>query len=42
MAPLGYALGDPLAQAPAPASIILIFLSVSVAPVAHPLAEAIP
>ena len=39
-APLGYALADPLAQAPAPASIILLFLSVS--PVADPLAEATP
>src|ERR1700692_3255001 len=39
-APLGYALGDPLAQAPAPASIILLFLSVS--RVADPLAEATP
>jgi hypothetical protein len=37
-APLGYALGDPPAQAPAPASIIVLFLSVS--PVAHPLVEA--
>jgi hypothetical protein len=27
--PLGHALADPLAQAPAPASIILVFLSVS-------------
>jgi hypothetical protein len=39
-APLGYALGDPLAQASAPASILLLFLSVS--PVADPLAEATP
>jgi hypothetical protein len=39
-APLGYALGDPLAQAPAQASTILLFLSVS--PVADPLAEATP
>jgi hypothetical protein len=39
-APLGYALGDPSAQAPAQASIILIVLSV--APVADPLAEATP
>ena len=39
-APLGYALGDPLAQAPAPASIILVFLSVS--RMADPLAEATP
>jgi hypothetical protein len=37
-APLGNALGDPLAEAPAQASIILIFLPVS--PVADPLAEA--
>jgi hypothetical protein len=29
-APLGYALADPLAQAPAPASIILVFISISV------------
>src|ERR1700680_1486897 len=28
-APLGYALADPLAQAPAPASIILVFIPVS-------------
>jgi hypothetical protein len=42
MAPLGYALGDPLAQVSAPAFTFLIFLAVSVAPVAHPLAEAIP
>ena len=28
-APLGYALADPLAQAPAPASTILVFISVS-------------
>jgi hypothetical protein len=39
-APLGYALGDPLAQAPAQASLILLFLSVSKA--ADPLAAAIP
>jgi hypothetical protein len=40
-APLGYALADPLAQAPAAASIIiLLFLSVS--PLADPLAEATP
>jgi hypothetical protein len=39
-ASLGYALADPLAQAPAPAPIILPFLSVS--PVADPLAEATP
>jgi len=39
-APLGYAFGDPLAQPPAQASIILLFLSVS--PVAGPLAEATP
>jgi hypothetical protein len=36
-APLGDALADPLAQAPAPASIILVFISVSV--VADPLAQ---
>jgi hypothetical protein len=52
-APLGYALADPLAQAPAPASIILVFISVSAvsllattAPLgdalADPLAEAPP
>ena len=40
MVPLGHALGDPLTQAPAPASVILIFLSVS--PMANPLAEATP
>jgi hypothetical protein len=40
MASLGYALGDPLAQAPAHASLILVFLSVP--PVANPLAEATP
>jgi hypothetical protein len=40
MAPLGYALGDPLAQAPAHASLILLFLSVS--PLAHSLADATP
>jgi hypothetical protein len=40
-ASLGYALGDPLAQAPAPAlTLIIPFLSVS--PVADPLAEATP
>jgi hypothetical protein len=39
-APLGYALADPLAQAPAQASIILLVLSVS--PLADPLAEATP
>jgi hypothetical protein len=52
-APLGHALADPLAQAPPPASIILVFISVSVvsllattAPLgdalADPLAEAPP
>jgi hypothetical protein len=51
--PLGYALGDPLTQAPAPASTILVFISVSAvsllattAPLgdalADPLAEATP
>ena len=30
MAPLGHALADPLAQAPAPASIILVFIPVAV------------
>src|SRR5258706_3531318 len=53
MAPLGDALADPLAQAPAPASTILVFISVSpvsllatTAPLgdalADPLAEATP
>jgi hypothetical protein len=53
MAPLGYALADPLAQAPAPATTILVFISVSpvsllatTAPLgdalADPLAEATP
>src|ERR1700719_2930280 len=40
MAPFGYALGDPLAQAPAHASIILIFLPVS--PMADPLSDPTP
>jgi hypothetical protein len=40
-APLGYALADPLAQAPAQASIILLLFP-SVSPVADPLAEATP
>ena len=39
-APLGYALADPLAQAPAQASLILLFLSVL--PVADPFADATP
>jgi hypothetical protein len=48
-APLGYALADPLAHAPAPASTILVFISVSVvsllattAPLGDALAEAPP
>jgi len=52
-APLGHALADPLAQAPAPASTILVFISVSAVsllattaplgdPLADPLAEAPP
>jgi len=41
-APLGYALADPLAQAPAPASTILILILIPVSPVADPLAEATP
>src|ERR1700726_4363447 len=46
MAPLGHALADPLAQAPAPASIILVFIPVSAvcflattAPLGHALAD---
>ena len=45
MAPLGYALGDPPAQAPAQASIIIvviIIVSVSISPVADTLADAPP
>jgi hypothetical protein len=52
-APLGYALADPLAHAPSPASIILVFISVSVVSLlattpplgdalADPLAHALP
>ena len=40
MVPLGHVFGDPLAQSPAQASLILVFLSVP--PVADPLAEATP
>jgi hypothetical protein len=48
-APLGHALADPLAQAPPPASIILVFISVSVVsllattpPLGDALAQALP
>jgi hypothetical protein len=42
-APFGYALGDPLAQRPAPAStLILLLLLLPVSPAADPLAAAIP
>jgi hypothetical protein len=42
MPPLGYALGDPLAQAPAQASTSIFVLFLAVSPVADPLAEATP
>jgi hypothetical protein len=42
MAPLGYALGDPLAQAPAQASTILILILIPDSPAADPLAEDTP
>jgi hypothetical protein len=42
MAPLGYALGDPLAKAPAQASTSIFILFLAVSPLADPLAEATP
>jgi hypothetical protein len=42
MAPLGYALGDPLAQPPAHASTSIFVLFLVVSPLADPLAEAAP